>query len=103
MPIIEAQRPQELKGYGQNVKQQGGVEFNKKKSSLVFNQGQVFNIVLSLMFIQFLLFVITSKNFTLSEQQMDLEKVEEPELKFPTPLDHQKSKRVPEKHLFLLY
>ena len=32
-----------------------------------------------------------------------LEKAEEPEIKFPHPLDHGKSKRVPEKHLFLLY
>ena len=32
-----------------------------------------------------------------------LEKAEEPEIKLPTPLDHGKSKRVPEKHLFLLY
>ena len=31
-----------------------------------------------------------------------LEKAEEPEIKLPTPLDHQKSKRVPEKHLLLL-
>ena len=28
---------------------------------------------------------------------------EEPEIKSPNPLDHGKSKRVPEKHLFLLY
>ena len=32
-----------------------------------------------------------------------LEKAEEPEIKLPTSVDHQKSKRVPEKHLFLLY
>ena len=33
-----------------------------------------------------------------------LEKAEGPEIKLPTsPLDHQKSKRVPEKHLLLLY
>ena len=32
-----------------------------------------------------------------------LEKAEEPETKLPTLLDHGKSKRVPEKHLFLLY
>ena len=32
-----------------------------------------------------------------------LEKAEEPEIKLQHPLDHQKSKRVPEKHLFLLY
>ena len=30
---------------------------------------------------------------------MDLEKAEEPEIKLQHPLDHQKSKRVPEKHL----
>ena len=32
---------------------------------------------------------------------LDLEKAEEPEIKLPT-LNHWKSKRVPEKHLFLL-
>ena len=32
-----------------------------------------------------------------------LEKTEEPDFKLPTSLDHGKSKRVPEKHLFLLY
>ena len=32
-----------------------------------------------------------------------LEKAEEPEIKLPTSLDHWKSKRVPEKRLFLLY
>ena len=32
-----------------------------------------------------------------------LEKAEEPEIKLPTSLDHQNSKRVPDKHLFLLY
>ena len=33
-----------------------------------------------------------------------LEKAEEPEIKLPTlPLDHQKSKRVPEKHLLLCF
>ena len=35
--------------------------------------------------------------------KLDLEKAEEPEIKLPTSLDHGKSKRVPEKHLFLLY
>ena len=35
--------------------------------------------------------------------KLDLEKAEEPEIKLPTPLDHRKSKRVPEKHLLLLY
>ena len=32
-----------------------------------------------------------------------LEKAEEPEIKLPTSMDHGKSKRVPEKYLFLLY
>ena len=32
-----------------------------------------------------------------------LEKAEEPEIKWQTSLNHRKSKRVPEKHLFLLY
>ena len=31
--------------------------------------------------------------------KLDLEKAEESEIKLPTPLDHQKSKRVPEKYL----
>jgi len=31
--------------------------------------------------------------------KLDLEKVEELEIKLPTSLDHRKSKRVPEKHL----
>ena len=35
--------------------------------------------------------------------KLALEKAEEPEIKLPTSLDHGKSKRVPEKHLFLLY
>ena len=35
--------------------------------------------------------------------QLVLEKSEEPEIKLPTSADHQKNKRVPEKHLFLLY
>ena len=34
--------------------------------------------------------------------KLDLEKAEETEIKLPTPLDHRKSKRIPEKHLFLL-
>ena len=33
----------------------------------------------------------------------ELEKAEEPEINCQHPLDHQKSKRVPENHLFLLY
>ena len=32
-----------------------------------------------------------------------LGKAEEPEIKLPTSLDHQKSKKIPEKHLFLLF
>ena len=35
--------------------------------------------------------------------QLDLGKAEEPEIKLPNTLHHQKSKRVPEKHLLLLY
>ena len=34
--------------------------------------------------------------------KLDLEKAEEPEIKLPTSAVHRKSKRVPEKHLFLL-
>ena len=34
---------------------------------------------------------------------LDLEKAEEPEIKLPNPLDHRKSKSVPEKHLCMLY
>ena len=32
-----------------------------------------------------------------------LEKAEDPEIKLPISADHQKSKKVPEKHLFLFY
>ena len=35
--------------------------------------------------------------------KLDLEKAEEPEINWQHPLDHWKSKRVPEKHLVLLY
>ena len=35
--------------------------------------------------------------------KLALEMAEEPEIKSPHPLDHRKSKRVPEKHLLLLY
>ena len=35
--------------------------------------------------------------------KLDLEKAEEPEIQLPTSLNHRKSKRVPEKHLFLLF
>ena len=42
-------------------------------------------------------------NWALPHFKLDLEKAEEPEIKLPHPLDHQKCKRVPGKHLFLLY
>ena len=42
-------------------------------------------------------------NCELPEFKVDLEKAEEPKIKLPTLLDHGKSKRVPEKHLILLY
>ena len=42
-----------------------------------------------------------TKNFQMF--QLDLEKEKEPEIKLSTSLDHRKSKRVPEKHLLLLY
>ena len=35
--------------------------------------------------------------------KLDLENTEEPEIKLPTSLDHQKSKRVPGKHLLFLH
>ena len=35
--------------------------------------------------------------------KLDLEKTEEPEIKLQHPLDHRKSKGVPEKYLLLLY
>ena len=35
--------------------------------------------------------------------KLDLEKAGEPEIKLPTSAGHQKSKRVPENHLLLLY
>ena len=46
-----------------------------------------------------------SSTWTMNFQmfKLVLEKAEEPEIKLPTSLDHQKSKRVPEKHIFLLY
>ena len=46
-----------------------------------------------------------SNTWTVSFQmfKLVLEKAEESEIKWPTSLDHRKSKRVPEKHLFLLY
>ena len=42
-------------------------------------------------------------NRELPDVQLNLEKAEEPEIKLPNPLDHQKCKRVPEKHLLLLH
>ena len=42
-----------------------------------------------------------TKNFQM--YKLDLKKAEEPEIKLPALLDHQKSKRVPEKYLLLLY
>jgi len=38
------------------------------------------------------------QNMNFQMFKMDLEGVEEPEINFPNPLDHQKSKRVPEKY-----
>ena len=34
---------------------------------------------------------------------LDLEKAEDPEIKLSTSVDHREIKRVPEKHLLLLY
>ena len=42
-------------------------------------------------------------NHELPDVQLGLEKSEEPEIKLPTFADHQRIKRVSEKHLFLLY
>ena len=42
-------------------------------------------------------------NRELPDVQAGFQKAEEPEIKLPTLLDHRKSKRVPEKDLFLLY
>ena len=42
-------------------------------------------------------------NRELPNVQAALEKAEEPEIKLPNLLDNRKSKRVPEKHLFLLF
>ena len=38
-------------------------------------------------------------NQELPDVKLDLEKAEEPEIKLPNPLDHRKSKRIPEKFL----
>ena len=42
-------------------------------------------------------------NHELTYVQAGFRKAEEPEIKLPNPLNHQKSKRFPENHLFLLY
>ena len=42
-------------------------------------------------------------NCELPDIKLDLEKAEEPEIKLPTSIGSSKSKRVPEKHLLLLY
>ena len=42
-------------------------------------------------------------NRELPDVQAGFRKAEEPEIKLPTSADHGKSKRAPEKHLFLLY
>ena len=42
-------------------------------------------------------------NHELPDVHAGFRKAREPEIKLPTSLDHQKSKRVPEKHLLLLY
>ena len=44
---------------------------------------------------------VWTENFQICK--LDLEKAEEPEIKLPASADHPKSKRIPEKHLFLLY
>ena len=41
-------------------------------------------------------------NCELTDVKLDLEKVEEPEIKLPTSNGSEKSKRVPDKYLFLL-
>ena len=42
-------------------------------------------------------------NQELQDVKLDLEKAEEPEIILSNPLDHRKSKRIPEKHLLLLH
>ena len=42
-------------------------------------------------------------NQQIPDGQAGLEKAEEPQIKLPNLLDHRKSKRIPEKHLLLLY
>ena len=42
-------------------------------------------------------------NQELPDVQAGFKKAEEPELKMPISVDHRKSKRVPEKHLLLVY
>ena len=45
---------------------------------------------------------LLSVPWTARRSKLDLEKAEEPEIIWPTSLDHGKSKRVPENHLLLL-
>ena len=42
-------------------------------------------------------------NYDFQMFKLDLEKAEEPEIKLQHPLDHRKSKRLPEKYILLLY
>ena len=42
-------------------------------------------------------------NHEIQMSRLDLEKAEEPEIKLPTSVRSQRKKRVPEKHLLLLY
>ena len=42
-------------------------------------------------------------NWELRDVQAGFRKAEEPEINFQHPLDHRKSKKIPEKHLLLLY
>ena len=42
-------------------------------------------------------------NHELPDVQAGFRKAEEPEIKLPMSVDHRKSKRVPEKHVILLY
>ena len=48
-------------------------------------------------------FKLGFSNMKIQMYKLDLEKAEEPEIKLQHLLDHGKSKRVPEKHLFLLH
>ena len=51
--------------------------------------------------LQVMLQQYVTENFQMFK--MVLEKAEEPEIKLPTLIGHQKSKGVPQKHLFLVY